>query len=259
MGKSRFDSGLPRGAMVDFSRKSGFYRLMDNVTRNAIFAAQVQNVRCLESALKQIRRAVNDGLRQQDDVQVSVHTRVLAQTFCSWAEANFSKVIHTPHGFTLVEIADVKRTWKAQSLAHAWREAVNLGLAKVPEQPGNFIGEARRQVNGFIDQYVSRPALIRNKIAHGQWQVALNRNNTATNDQLTEEMSLLSVIDVDRWLGGHRRLAGIVESLIESPERTFALHYWPQLRDLEDFAARSAAWTIEAKRAALRRKRRIAN
>ncbi|MBN2971965.1 hypothetical protein JW805_08045 [Roseomonas aeriglobus] len=227
---------------------------MDNATRLTIFNAQVANGRALKGAIRQIRRAVNDGLRKGNDAQASVHTKVFAQTFCSWAEANFSKVLHTPHGFTLTEIAEVKRVWSAQSLADAWIKAVDLGLKKVPAQRSGFVPNARQSILRHIKTYVSDPALLRNKVAHGQWEVALNRHNTAVNADLTAAMVALDIVQIDRWHGGHEMLAAIVESLIESPERTFARDYWPQLAALEGFAQRSALWTLAAKREALRRK-----
>lgn len=227
---------------------------MNNATRLAVFQAQVANVRALKSAIRQIRRAINDALRKGNEPLASVQTKVLAQTFCSWAEANFSKVIHTPHGFTLLELAEVKRIWSAHSLADAWIKAVDLGLKKVPAQRSGFVPNAKRTISNHIKTYVTEPALLRNKVAHGQWQVALNRPNTAVNTDLTLAMASLDIITVDRWYGGHERLATIVESLVESPDRTFARDYWPQLSELEDFARESALWTMEAKRQAFQRK-----
>jgi len=226
---------------------------MDNAARLAVFNAQVANVRALKVGIVQIRRAVNDGLRKGNETQASVHTKVLAQTFCSWAEANFSKVVHTPHGFTLVEIGEVKRVWSEQSLAAAWVKVVDLGLKKVPAQRSGF---AKRTILAHINTYVTEPALLRNKVAHGQWRVALNRPNTAVNAALTASMENLDIVEIDRWLGGHERLAAIIESLIVSPERTFARDYWPQLSALEQFARDSSLWTLAAKREAFEKKAR---
>jgi len=227
---------------------------MDNATRALIFSAQVENVRCLELAMTQVRRAVNDGLRKGNDPQVFVQTKVYAQTFCAWAESNFSKVIHTPHGFTLAELAEVKRTWSNQSLADGWLKAVQLGLRKVPAQRSNFVPNARQAIERLIRQYVRDPALLRNKIAHGQWSAALNRTNSAINQEVTAALTSLNIVDVERWHGGHSRLAAIVESLIESPERTFARDYWPHLIELERFSAEAARWTLEGRIGALQAK-----
>ncbi|WP_439539991.1 hypothetical protein [Sphingomonas sp.] len=204
--------------------------------------------------MKQVRRAVNDGLRKGNQPQADVQTKVYAQTFCSWAEANFSKVIHTPKGFTLAELAEVKRTWSDRSLADGWNKAVQLGLRKVPAQRSGFLPNARQTIERLIDKYVRDPALIRNKIAHGQWSTALNRSNTNINQELTTAINSLNIVDIERWHGGHTRLAGIVESLIESPERTFSRDYWPQLIDLEQYTTETATWTLEARVTALQEK-----
>ena len=227
---------------------------MDNATRALIFFAQVNNVRCLELAMRQVRRSVNDGLRKGNKPLTDVQTKVYAQTFCSWAEANFSKVIHTPHGFTLSEISEVKRAWSSKGLAEGWHKAVQLGLRKVPAQRSNFVPNARQTVERLIKHYVREPTLIRNKIAHGQWMTALNRTNSAVNQELTVSLTALNVVDIERWHGGHARLAAIVESLIESPERTFARDYWPQLVELERYAAEADAWTLENRTNALQAK-----
>lgn len=218
---------------------------MDNATRQAIFFAQVENTRELETAIKMIRRAVHDGLRTGNDVHVRIQTKVLAQVFCAWAEANFLKVIHTPHGFALSEVMEVKRQWKEHGLAEGWGNAVQLGLRKVPAQKSNFVPNARQEIMRAIQAYVKDPSLVRNKVAHGQWAVALNRGNTAVNQDVTNTMAALTIIEVDRWHGCHKRLAAIVESLIESPERTFARDYWPQLQDLEAFSQRTAGWSMQ--------------
>lgn len=218
---------------------------MDNATREAIFIAQVKNTRELDTAIKMIRRAVHVGLRSGNAVHANVQTKVLAQVFCAWAEANFLKVTHTPHGFTLSEIVEVRRKWKENGLADGWEKAVQLGLRKVPGQRGNFVPNARQEILRAIRSYVREPTLVRNKVAHGQWAVALNATNSAINQDVTTAISQMTIIDIDRWHGCHKRLANIVESLIESPERTFLRDYWPQLSDLQAFEAETQTWTIQ--------------
>jgi hypothetical protein len=227
---------------------------MNNATRQALFVAQVQNTRELETAVKMVRRSVHDGLRTGNDVHVRVQTKVLAQVFCAWAEANFLKVVHTPHGFALAEITEVKRLWKECGLADGWEKAVRLGLAKVPARKSNFVPNAQQAIIRAIDAYVREPALIRNKVAHGQWLIALNRGNNAVNQNITKSLSELTIVDVDRWHGCHKRLAQIVESLIESPARTFARDYWPQLQELEAFHDQAQAWTLQDRTVSLKAK-----
>lgn len=227
---------------------------MNNSDRDEIFFAQVKNSRELETAIKMIRRSIHDGLRTGNEIHTRVQTKVLGQVFCAWAEANFLKVIHTPHGFTLTEIADVKKKWDQSGLAEGWRKAVQLGLKKVPAQKSGFIPNARQELERAIKAYVSDPAHLRNKIAHGQWAVALNNKKDAINADATAALSSITIIDVDKWHGGHKHLANIVESLIESPERTFARDFWPQLMKFKSFVEDVKSWTIQERSSSLRKK-----
>ena len=220
---------------------------MDNAARLAVFQAQVDNVRSLDAATRQIRRTVNEGLRRGNKPLVTVHTKVLAQVFCAWAEANFLKVIHTPHGFTLAEMSHIRRRWKENGITGGWETCIQLGLRKVPAKKGNFVPNARQRLNEAVQRFVTDPSLLRNKIAHGQWVSALNRGNASINAALSTQLAALTIVDIDRWYGCHRRLANIMESLIESPERTFLRDYWPQLVELEEFIAVSAGWTLAVK------------
>jgi hypothetical protein len=80
----------------------------------------------------------------------------------------------------------------------------------------------------LIDTFVQEPASLRNKIAHGQWAVALNRTRTAVNPDLTAKIQSLDIVTLDRWFAVASHLAEIIEALIESPERHFRGAYWAQ-------------------------------
>ena len=77
---------------------------MDQQTKLVIFQAQVANVRSLRSAMRQAHRSINEGLRDRNQPKIDAFTRAYALMFCAWAEANFSKVLHTPYGFEIDEI-----------------------------------------------------------------------------------------------------------------------------------------------------------
>ena len=101
---------------------------MDNAARLDVYRAQTENVRMLNQARKQINKAINYALRKGDIVSSQVQTRILALVFCAWVEANFSKVIHTPYGFTLDEISQIKRAYQRPNLETGWKKCIELGL-----------------------------------------------------------------------------------------------------------------------------------
>lgn len=224
---------------------------MNQQQRLAVYQAQTKNVKMLKKAQAQMRRSINLALRSSDEVSAEVHTRTFALLFCAWAEANFSKMIHTPHGFTLDEIAQIKRE---STITEKWQMAVNLGLRKVMRRGGNFVPNARQRLHRAIADFVENPSLIRNKIAHGQWRVALNNPNTDLNPQTTASLAQLDIVSIEHWFTCHELLANVVEALTESPDRAFPHGYWVFIANFEEKLRQSNLRTLTEHVAILRRK-----
>ena len=228
---------------------------MNNTDRLKIFQAQTENVRMLNQARTQINRAINYALRKGDKASSQVHTKVLALVFCAWVEANFSKLIHTPHGFTLDEIRQIKEIYHVDGLEAGWKKCIELGLRKIPNaRKSNYIPNIRQKINRIVGDYVVAPSHIRNKVAHGQWKIALNRSNTAVNSDITKELVDLDIVVISKWFQVHEYLSNIVEMLIESPDRAFQRDYWMEIAKLEDFLQKSKNWNIDEKIKQLQRK-----
>lgn len=228
---------------------------MDYSDSLKVFQAQTKNVRALDQAGKQINRAINQALRTGDPTSASVHTKILALTFSAWAEARFSKLIHTPHGFELDEIRQIKDIQREKGLEAGWEKCLDLALKKVSaSKKSNELPNKRQQILKIIKAYIIEPSLLRNKIAHGQWVVALNRYNDAENPEFTQRLKTLDAIAVSIWLRAYEYLARIVEDLIESPNRAFRRDYWLHLAELESFLDESAKWSLDDKAKKLRLK-----
>jgi len=217
---------------------------MDQQAKLAVYEAQVVNVRSLASALRQVRRTINDGLRSNDQPKIDAFTRTYALMFCAWAEANFSKVVHTPHGFEIDEIQQVQSA-KASGIASAWKKCVELGLRHLDARRGSFKPNAQQKLYRAIDDHVFDPSMLRNKLAHGQWAIALNRENDAVQSELTNRIKSLDVVKIDAWMKGHQLLSDVVEHLIESPKKAF-------MRDWYEYVAAIEAQMIEAEKRTLR-------
>jgi hypothetical protein len=229
---------------------------MNEKDRLAVFEAQTVNVRKLEQVQTHLTRSINLAFRKGDRSSAEVHTRCLALVFCAWVEANFSKLIHTPHGFTLNEIEQIKRKdgW-ARSIESAWQKTVELGLMRIKISPkSSYLSNRKQEILRLVQSHVVEPSLIRNKIAHGQWQVALNRENTAVAPDATQTIQNLNVVTLTRWFATHRYLALIVEALIESPNKAFHRDYWSYVTDLKQYLEKTAGWTLENKIDSLLRK-----
>lgn len=141
---------------------------MDREQQLNIFRAQTQNVREILKTWKHLQRSINRELIENNLTSASLHTRLLALVFCSWSEASFSKLIHTPHGLELHEIAQIKAIAKG-NIVDGWNKCLEIGLARVAKTPkSNYIPNIKQYVGRIILKYVQEPRILRNKIAHGQ-------------------------------------------------------------------------------------------
>ena len=226
---------------------------MDSTTRRKIFDAQVVNVRSLEAARTQIQRAINDALRSNNDAMAEVQTKLLGLLFCAWAEANFLKTIHMHCRLTLSDIDQIKQEWERYGITKGWHKCIDLGFRHISGSPTHKT-LVRSALNKIVDEYVTDPSQRRNKIAHGQWKIALNRTNTAVNTPMTNAMRSLTCIQVDTWFECHKRLAMILENLLVS-DRVFARDFSYHVTELQNYVRKTATWSISTKKMQLQRKK----
>jgi len=201
----------------------------------------------MEIAWTNTKRAINRDLVLNNTSSVSVNTKLLALIYSAWSESAFLKVIHTPHGFELDEIRQIKAVWKNNGITSAWNKAATLAFRKVKTRGGNYIPNAKLAVDRLITQYIQKPSQIRNKVAHGQWDVALNSKNSAENSEITKALNELDVVKINGLREGCIGLCKILESLIESPDKAFHKDYWECIDSIDASLAKTAKHTLEEK------------
>jgi hypothetical protein len=220
---------------------------MERSDQLQVFKAQTQNVRELEKAWGHLLRSINRELVRDNLVSAALHTKLLALVFCAWSEANFSKLIHTPYGFTTDEIEQIKSHGKS-NITRGWEKCLELGLRRIESSPrSNYLPNIRQAVGRIITKYVQEPSLLRNKIAHGQWVIALNRDNDALNNDLTHQVNNTDCVKLDMWREVYKGLSNIVEALIESPNRSFHRDYWIELGKLDQLIIDRQRWSLGEK------------
>ena len=227
---------------------------MDEQTRSDIFRAQCENVRALCVVWRQINANINRHYTKDQTALAERETRLLAIVYCALAEGIFSKLIHTPNGLTLADIAQIKTAQSAYGVKDGWLKCVDLALTRVEAQRGNHLPNVRQKLQRLISSYIFDPSLIRNKLAHGQWCTALNRESTAINAAITAEIQSLNIIELYRRRTALDSLSAIVEDIIESPNRAHMRDYWPRITEFETAALQQSNWTLAAKVAALKAK-----
>ncbi|MBF0116338.1 MAG: hypothetical protein HQM04_15025 [Magnetococcales bacterium] len=228
---------------------------MDRSIQQEVFIAMCSNVKNIEKAWKQQNQVINRNLRKNDHNSAVLNTKMLALIFCAWSEAMFQKLIHTPHGFDISEITQIKNIKNKKSITNGWKKIIELGLNKT-DFSKNSGGKAniKQYLYKTIDDYVHEPSLLRNRIIHGQWLVALNSGNDAVNDKITDEISNLDVVVITVWYNVWKTVAGIIESLIESPKRSFNRDYWSEYAKLDDYLRKVKQFSLDKKISLLKKK-----
>lgn len=220
-----------------------------------IYILQSRNVRKLGKIKKSLVREINHHLKKSDEYQVDLRTKLLALLYCAWSEAQFIQIVHTPNSFSSSEIDNIKQVKDKQGIVEGWNKMIEIALSKVGRwQKGSDLPNRKKKLLSIIKEYIQEPSQLRNKIAHGQWVVALNRENTAQNQELTQKLQTLDFVEITKWFKVHSFLGFIVRDLVQSPQKGFHNNYWTNLTELEMYLNRTKRWNTTSKKIELSRK-----
>lgn len=219
-----------------------------------LYVLQSKNVRRLKQVQKNLVKDINFYLKKNNDFQVEIKSKLLALLYCTLSEAQFIQIVHTPDGFTSGEIETIKAA-KKNNIEDGWTTMIDLAMDKVGDWKNVADLETRRNsLHKIISDFVTTPSILRNKIAHGQWEFALNRENTKENKDLTTDLNNLDVVAITKWFEVHQFLGLIIRDLIQSPKKGFHNNYWTNLTNLEQYILTSDSWTLETKKQKLQLK-----
>ena len=220
---------------------------MNETQKKNVFKAQTTNVRELESAWLHVNRQINALILQKNTKAIQVSTKLLALVYCALAEAVFSKLLHTPPGLTLDEIAQIKSAISSNGVKAGWLKCADLALLRVEGVKSGHGHNVRQKLTKLIEQYIYDPSLIRNKLAHGQWCMALNRDNSAINQDISHEIKSLTIVELYCRKNALKKLSAILEDIIESPNKAHHRDYWTHIVDLEKSQKKFSTLTMEGK------------
>ena len=228
------------------------------MTKDEIFQIHVlqsHNVRLLGKIKINLVREINHYLKRSDEYQVDIRTKLLALLYCAWSEAQFVQIVHTPNSFSSSEIDNIKQVKDRQGIVKGWNKMIEIALSKVGDwKKGSDLPNRRKKLLSIVKDYIQEPSLLRNKIAHGQWAVALNRGNTAENQGLTQKLKTLDFVEVTKWFKVHNYLGSIIRELVQSPQKNFHSNYWESLEELEAYLRKTENWSTTSKKVELSKK-----
>ncbi|MDQ2178003.1 hypothetical protein [Marinifilum sp. D714] len=215
-----------------------------------IYKSSVQNVRELKSSRKKFKRLINQSIKDKKKDVLSILTKNYALLYSSFAETCFLKMIHTPYGFSEDKIQQISRQ---RNLEEKWNKCLELALREIDNGNGEFRNKTQT-LTRLIQKYIIEPSQIRNKIAHGQWVVAFNSENTSINTNTTSKINSLDFVKIDILFDAYEKIGQVVEDLIESPRKAHFRDFYVHLTELELLVDKTNDWSIKSKIAVLTKK-----
>lgn len=219
----------------------------------SIYQCQTANVRELEKAWEQTNRLINESYRLNDKATAIIQTKLMGLLFSAYTEAIFSKLIHTPCALTPTEIEQLKIKFKNNSY-QGWVKCLELVINKIKSKDNNYKSTITNEMKQLLSIYIKKPSEVRNKIAHGQWKYALNTNNTSENEDITERINNLTVVDLTIYKKSFTLIAQIIEDLIESPDKAHISFYNDLKNKFNVEQQKMTHWTLSDRIARLRAK-----
>lgn len=228
-----------------------------------IYKASVINLRELKKQRTSLKRLFNKSIIQKDNSSFSALTKFYALLFSSFAELCFLKVIHTPYGFTEDEISQIKRdTYRERNLEQKWTKCLELAFNRICSiANAGEIQNKKQTLTRQIDKFIIQPSQLRNKIAHGQWIVALNNENTAVNQITSNKINDLDFVKIDILFSVYEKIGQAVEDLIESPHKAHFNDFYQHMTELDSLITETEHWNLSTKistlKATVKRQNRI--
>lgn len=132
----------------------------------SLYVLQSKNVRRLKQVQKNIIKDINFSIKKNDVFQVEIKSKLLALLYCTFSEAQFIQITHTPNGFTSLEIDKIKKA-KKNKLEDGWKVMIELAMNKVGDWKNNIdLIDRRNSILKIIKDYILSQSILRNKIAH---------------------------------------------------------------------------------------------
>jgi hypothetical protein len=227
---------------------------MTNEIKLDIYKAQVKNVIAIRRSFDFTNRNLNNAMRRNKQQDIEMLWKELYLKYVIYSESLFWKTVYTPYGFSISEIDQIIKNSRKNGISEAWKKCLELGLKRIRKINKNDYNRFKNEIGIMVNKYILQPSQIRNKIAHGQWEIALNNDLSNINQDLTIELKALNGIDAIKLKKCFEYFCDMIEILIESPEKTFRNNYWVKLNEMKEYIKQTATWSFSIKQAKLTQK-----
>lgn len=153
----------------------------------------------LSQSITQLNRSLNKSIRNKEHEAAYVHVRCLFLLWISWLEVSMDLILHSANHITESERLDIKNSRRE---IDRWRKCIEICFKKYYLKPrqrvlnkvnlGPTAYYRYQELNSILEKYIEAYIEIRNRLAHGQWCIAMNSDGTGKNQRLTTELVTLS-------------------------------------------------------------------
>lgn len=159
-----------------------------------------------KSTLKSLYK--NDKIKELDS-----KTQILTVLYCTWSEAVFKKLIHTPHGLTIEQ----RQNTFGSNVEDKWINLIKEVLNRIPiDNNQDDVNQIKLELEIIARKYIIEPSKLRNKIMHGQWSEALNSSNRDLIIETSFLISKLDIVELNIAFDIHNIFIEILEQILES-------------------------------------------
>lgn len=158
------------------------------------------------------KELLNSQYKNDKIQQLETFSKYLLFTYCTWSEASFIKLKHTPHGLALND----RFQNYGRNIETKWKTLIDKIIDRIPNIYSGDISQMKSELKQISEDYIVNNSYIRNKIAHGQWDEALNSDNDDINIVSSQDMSFVDVVKVDSTFEIHHLFLEILENISES-------------------------------------------
>ncbi len=155
---------------------------------------------------------------------------------------------------------------KKSGIGAGWIKIINLSFDNINITNEYGIDKKKRiqrdknkkELKGYIDEYIHKPSQLRNRIAHGQWRNIveydledLNNEEKIKEDKkntlLEEKLNNLNSFDIMKEFKIHTIIGKMIRDLVQSPNKAFFNYYEEYRVSLEDYLEKTKNRNIDTK------------
>jgi hypothetical protein len=169
------------------------------MTRKEICEAHAKNRAKLHKAITHLEIALNSAIRAGNKEQDYALVRLIAILRIAWVESSLACILHSKNVLTDNQVVFIRSLPSETSKWHGlcdflFRLQYLGGKQKALNRLNLGVSTYNRFIllNEVLDKYIGPFIELRNKLAHGQWHIALTNDGTDKNPDMTSNVWTLS-------------------------------------------------------------------